>query len=67
MLFIKKVENVYLLKGVGAADGLFRLTNTETKDISFWFGKETAEDLLKMSDDDFLHEARVRFEYADMA
>lgn len=67
MEVLKRVGNVTLNKGYGAANGLFNLSNIETNEVSFWFDDSEADDLLSMSDDNFLAEARVKFEYAQLS
>jgi hypothetical protein len=67
MEILRQVENVVLNKGNEAAEGLFNLFNTETKEVSFWFDEDEANTLLKMDTEEFLAESRVKFEYADMA
>jgi hypothetical protein len=67
MEILRKVNDVVLNKGNGAANGLFNLFNNTTKEVSFWFDEYEANNLLKMSDENFLDEARVKFEYADMS
>jgi hypothetical protein len=67
MEILRQIENVVLNKGNGASEGLFNLFNTETKEVSFWFDEDEANTLLEMGEEEFLAEARVKFEYADMA
>lgn len=67
MKAIRKVNNVTLNEGSGQAKGLYNLFNKDTNEVSLWFDKDAAYSLLKMSDEEFLHEARVKFEISEMA
>lgn len=67
MEILRQVGNVKLNKGNEPARGLFNLSNIETNEVSFWFDEDEANNLLQMNDENFLSEARVKFEYADMA
>jgi hypothetical protein len=66
MEILRKIGSISLNKGHGAAMGLFNLSNSVTNEVSFWFTEETANDLLEMSDDEFLTEARIKFEHANI-
>ena len=59
---VRKVGSYVLLHDI--LQGLFRIS--DGMDLSFYFGVETRDSLLKMSDDEFLDEARVLVEIADI-
>ena len=48
------------------ARGLYNLMNSETNELSFWFNEEVKDSLLAMTDEQFIHEARVQFEVAEL-
>lgn len=65
MKVIRQVGAVQLNHGNLMANGLFNLMNTETKEVSYWFDHRTKDELVKMTDEQFLDEARVHFEIAE--
>jgi len=58
MLVIRKVNGYELNVGDLMAQGLFNITNDETKEISLWFDSDTTDELLAMSDEEFEDEAK---------
>ena len=66
MVVLRKVDNVSLNEGDCQAKGLYNLTNDKTDEVSLWFGEETKNELLKETDVNFLDEARVAFEVAEL-
>jgi hypothetical protein len=66
MKVIRQVDNVQLNEGQLMAKGLNNLFNTETNQVSLWFDDEVKDAMLKLSDEEFLEESRIKFEVADM-
>lgn len=66
MNVIRQVGTITLNQGVSMAQGLFNLMDSETNELSFWFNKDVKEGLLAMTDEQFIHEARVHFEVAEL-
>jgi hypothetical protein len=66
MNVIRQVGAVQLNQGYQMAIGLYNLFNTETQETSYWFDHRTKDELMQMSDENFLHEARVQFEVASI-
>jgi hypothetical protein len=66
MKVLRQVDSVQLNEGQLMAKGLNNLFNTETKEVSLWFDDEVKESMMEMSDDEFLDEARIKFEIAEM-
>lgn len=65
MKIIRQVDNVQLNEGQLMAKGLNNLFNTETNQVSLWFDDEVKESMMKLPDEEFLVEARIKFEYAE--
>lgn len=64
MKVLRQVGDIKLNEGSLMAKGLFNVSNND--DVSFWFDKETADDLIQMSEDDFFDEARVKIEISNL-
>ena len=65
MKVLRTVGDVQLNEGQLMAKGLNNLFNVETKELSFWFGDDFKDELLKLSDDEFLDIANTQFENAN--
>jgi len=66
MKVLRKVGDVQLNEGQLMAKGLNNLNNEKTGQLSFWFDDDVKEAMMKLSDDEFLTEARIKFEYSEM-
>jgi hypothetical protein len=66
MIVLRQVGSVTLNKGTLASEGLFNLFNIETEEVSLWFDEDEKNAMLNLSDEQFLHESRVKFEIAEM-
>jgi len=58
MEILRKVKNFELNKGILQASGLFNLYDKKTGNISLWFDEETKDELLKLSNKDFVSSAK---------
>jgi hypothetical protein len=65
MNVLRKVGDVQLNEGQLMAKGLNNLYNIETGELSLWFDDEVKDSMVKLSDEEFLVEARIKFEYAE--
>jgi hypothetical protein len=65
MKVLRQVGNVQLNEGQLMAKGLNNLYNIETKQVSLWFGDELKDSMMKLSDEEFLVEARNQFNYVE--
>jgi hypothetical protein len=65
MNVLRKVGDVQLNEGNLMAKGLNNLYNVETGQVSLWFDDEVKNAMMKLSDEEFLVEARIKFEYAE--
>jgi hypothetical protein len=66
MNVIKQVGNIQLNQGNLMANGLFNLTNTETKQVSYWFDHRTKNELMELNDEAFISEANEQFKTAEI-
>ena len=66
MKVIRQVGTISLNQGTSMARGLYNLMDSETDELSFWFNEEVKDSLLAMTDEQFIHEARVQFEVAEL-
>lgn len=66
MSVLRLFEDVQLNQGDGMAKGLYNLSNNKTNEVSLWFDEDEKNAMMSLSDIQFLHEARVKFEYAEM-
>jgi hypothetical protein len=64
MKVLRTVGDVQLNEGQLMAKGLNNLFNTKTKELSFWLDDYFKDELLKLSDDEFLDIANIHFENA---
>ena len=64
MKVLRTVGDVQLNEGQLMAKGLNNLFNVETKELSFWFDDDFKDELLKLSDDEFLDIANTQFKNA---
>lgn len=64
MEILRKVGQFELNKGDGMANGSYNMVNrilmdnTENEGVSYWFDKDTADMLLRMSDSEFVDRAK---------
>jgi hypothetical protein len=67
MNILRQTQGYNLNEGNMMASGLFNISIGEGEDtkVSFWFDENTKDDLLSMSDDEFLHDAKALIEYAE--
>lgn len=66
MKVLRQVGSVQLNEGQLMAKGLNNLFNTETQQVSLWFDDEIKDAMLKLSDEEFLEESRMKFEVAEL-
>ncbi len=66
MNVLRKVGDVQLNEGQLMAKGLNNLYNVETGQVSLWFDDEVKDSMMELSDEEFLVEARIKFEYAEI-
>ena len=64
MKVLRTVGDVQLNEGQLMAKGLNNLFNTKTKELSFWLDDDFKDELLKLSDDEFLDIANTQFKNA---
>ena len=65
MKVLRTVGDVQLNEGQLMAKGLNNLFNTKTKELSIWLDDYFKDELLKLSDDEFLDIANTQFENAN--
>lgn len=65
MKVLRTVGDVQLNEGQLMAKGLNNLFNTKTKELSFWVDDDFKDELLKLSDDEFLDIANTQFKNAN--
>jgi len=66
MKVLRQVGDVQLMEGQLMAKGLNNLFNTKTKQVSLWFDNDFKNELMVMSDNEFLEEADYQFDVAEM-
>jgi hypothetical protein len=65
MKVLREVGDVQLNEGSLMAKGLCVLYNNETNQVSLWFDEEVKNAMMKLPNEEFLVEARIKFEYAE--
>lgn len=67
MNVLRQTQGYRLNEGNMMASGLFNISTGEGKDtkVSLWFDEDTKDDLLSMSDDEFVHDAKAHIEHAE--
>ena len=67
MNILRQTQGYSLNEGNMMASGLFNISIGEGEDtkVSFWFDEDTKDDLLSMSDDEFVHDAKAYIEHAE--
>jgi hypothetical protein len=65
MKVLKQVGSVQLIKGSLMSEGLYRLHDIETDELSLWFDEIEQELFMSLSDNDFLTHATELFEDAN--
>lgn len=66
MVVLREVNNIQLNEGDGMSKGLFNLSNEDSESLSLWFDGDVKDSLMKMSDDEFIEESRIKFEIAGL-
>jgi hypothetical protein len=66
MKVLRQVGDVQLMEGQLMSKGLNNLFNTKTKQVSLWFDNDFKNELMVMSDNEFLEEADYQFDVAEM-
>ena len=56
MKVLKEVNGYKLNQGQFAANGLFNISD-ENDNVSFWLDSDTAQDMLDMTDDEFVQDS----------
>jgi hypothetical protein len=56
MQVLREVNGFKLNKGNLMADGLFNISD-KNNNVSFWLDSDTAQDMLNMSDEDFISDS----------
>ena len=64
---LKTVGKYQLNKGTLQAEGLYNVSTGEGQNtkVSFWFDEDTKNDMLSMTDEEFIHDAKALIEYAE--
>ena len=67
MNILRQTQGYSLNEGNMMASGLFNISIGEGEDtkVSHWFDEDTKDDLLSMSDDEFVHDAKAYIEHAE--
>jgi hypothetical protein len=67
MNILRETQGFKLNEGTLQADGLFNISTGEGSDtkVSFWFDEDTKDDLLSMSDEEFVHDAKAYIAHAE--
>lgn len=67
MKVLRTVNGYQLNKGTLQAEGLYNVSTGEGQDtrVSFWFDEDTKNDMLSMTDEEFVHDAKAHIEYAE--
>jgi hypothetical protein len=65
MNILRETQGFKLNEGNMMSSGLFNISTSDDTSVSFWFDEETKDDLLSMTDDEFLHDAKALIEYAE--
>ena len=50
---LRETENHLLNAGTGMANGLFNISDKEGKKLSLWFDKNSKDEFMEMSDEEF--------------
>jgi hypothetical protein len=66
MVVLREVNNIQLNEGDGMAKGLFNLSNEDSGALSLWFDGDVKDSLMKLSEDEFIEESRIKFEIAEL-
>ena len=61
MKILRSVGTIQLNEGNLMANGLFNLSDSSNDNLSLWFDFETKDELMKLSDNDFIIEAENHF------
>ena len=66
MNILRETQGFKLNEGNMMSSGLFNISTGEGNDtkVSFWFDEDTKDDLLSMSDEEFVHDAKAYIEHA---
>ena len=67
MNILRQTQGYSLNEGNMMASGLFNISIGEGEDtkVSHWFDEDTKDDLLSMSDDEFVHDAKAYIQHAE--
>jgi hypothetical protein len=67
MNILRQTQGYNLNEGNMMASGLFNISIGEGEDtkVSHWFDEDTKDDLLSMSDDEFVHDAKAYIQHAE--
>ena len=67
MNILRETQGFKLNEGNMMSSGLFNISTGEGNDtkVSFWFDEDTKDDLLSMSDEEFVHDAKAYIEHAE--
>ena len=65
MKVLREVNGYKLNQGNNMANGLFNISD-ENDNVSFWFDLDTAEDMLSITDDEFINDAKALIKHAEL-
>jgi len=65
MKVLREVNGFKLNQGNLMAEGLFNISD-ENNNVSFWFDEETAQDMLNMTDEEFINDANALIQHAEL-
>jgi len=65
MKVLREVNGIKLNQGNLMAQGLFNISDENNK-VSFWFGDETAQEMLNMTDEEFINDANELIQHAEL-
>ena len=63
MKVLREIDGYKLNQGNLMADGLFNVSD-ENDNVSFWFDSETAQEMMEMSEAEFLNDSIAMINYA---
>jgi hypothetical protein len=65
MKVLREVNGIKLNQGNLMAQGLFNISDENNK-VSFWFDDETAQEMLNMTDEEFINDANELIQHAEL-
>lgn len=66
MNVLRETQGFKLNEGNMMASGLFNISTENDTKVSHWFDEDTKDDMLSMTDEEFVHDAKALIEYAEL-